>query len=63
MAEVSWIGKAPYTAGTQRYFYLVDRGAQGSVLFVTQGQAGATYDQNTQVVDLMASKSTMTAPR
>jgi hypothetical protein len=63
VAEGSWIGKAPYTIGTQRYFYLVDRGAQGSVLFVTQGQAGDTYDEYKQVVDLMASKSTISAPR
>ena len=43
VAEVSWIGKAPYTVGTQRYFYLVDRAAQGSVLFVTQGTAGRDF--------------------
>ena len=63
VAEVSWIGKAPYTVGTMRYFYLVDRGAQGSVLFVTQGTAGSAYDTDKQVVDLMASKSTIAAPK
>jgi hypothetical protein len=63
VAETSWIGKAPYTVGTQRYFYLVDRGAAGSVLFVTQGQAGAAYDQDKQVVDLMASKSSISPPK
>jgi len=63
VAEVSWIGKAPYTVGTMRYFYLVDRGAQGSVLFVTQGTAGSVYDTDKQVVDLMASKSTIAAPK
>jgi len=62
VAEASWIGKAPYTVGTQRYFYLVDRGAQGSVVFMTQGQAGSAYDEDKQVVDLMASQSTITAP-
>ncbi len=62
VAEVSWIGSAPYTVGTQRYFYLVDRGAEGSVLFVTQGQVGDAYTTDKQVVDLMASKSTISAP-
>ena len=59
----SWIGRAPYTVGTQRYFYLVDRGAQGSVLFVTQGQVGDAYTTDKQVVDLMASKSTISVPK
>lgn len=59
VAEASWIGRAPYTVGTMRYFYLVDRGAQGSVLFVTQGQASDTYTTDKQVLDLMASTSTI----
>jgi hypothetical protein len=63
VAEASWIGRAPYTVGTMRYFYLVDRGAQGSVLFVTQGQASDTYATDKQVLDLMASKSTITVPK
>ena len=63
VAETSWIGKAPYTVGMQRYFYLVDRGAQGSALFITQGTAGSAYDQDRQVVDLMASKSSISKPR
>lgn len=63
VAEVAWIGRAPYTVGTMRYFYLVDRGGQGSVLFVTQGQASDTYATDKQVLGLMASKSTISAPQ
>jgi hypothetical protein len=57
--EEAWIGKAPYTVGTMRYFYLVNRGSDGSVLFVTQGMSGSDYSENQSVVDLMASQSTI----
>jgi hypothetical protein len=60
--EASWVGSATYPSGTLRYFYLVDRGAGGSVLFVTQGLAGDAYTTDKQVVDLMASQSTIAAP-
>ncbi len=60
--EQRWIGDAPYPVGTLRHFYLVDRGADGSVLFETTGEAGGAYDTNRGVVDLMASKSRIVPP-
>ena len=59
VVEESWIGKAPYVVGTMRYFYLVNNGDFGSILFITQGLAGAAFDDQTNVVDLMAAQSTI----
>jgi hypothetical protein len=58
----STAGAPGFPVGTTRYGYLINLGT-GSTWIETGGTVGdATYTTNTQVVDLMASRSTITPP-
>ena len=52
----------PYPAGTWRYLYLADRGANGTLFIETRGQPGDAYALQKQVVDLMAATILVPAP-
>ena len=54
---------AAYPAGTWRYLYLADQGANGTLLIETRGQPGDAYAVQKQVVDLMAATILVPAPR
>ena len=53
----------PYPAGTWRYLYLADQGANGTLSIETRGQPGEAYAVQKQVVDLMAATILVPAPR
>ncbi len=49
-------------AGSTRYAYFVDLGANGTAVIGTVGTAGDAFEANTATVDLIASQSTVSTP-
>ena len=62
VAATSTNAASGYPAGTGRYAYILDLGANGSVAIATTSADGAPPAEDTSTVDLIAAESTVSAP-